>query len=539
VEKSVCGLQNNSNGLETLAHNECNGDMLTLANKINNFFQSVSSHFTPLEEFPHTMANEIPNDFIISVESVEKQLCKLNTNKAPGPDGIPTWLFRELPHIFAGPICSIYNSSFKDSFVPGLWKTANTCALPKSSPPLNLNKDLRPISLTPILSKGIETYARDWLLDFFKPSLDTTQYGSQKECSTTMALAHLIHSWLLNLDNSGSAIRILLLDFSKAFDLVDHSILVNKITNSNTPTFLSNWIRSFLCNRKQRVKINNTLSEWANIHGGVPQGTILGPLTFLIHINDLNTCCNSIKYVDDTTLWESCNLAKGDSNIQHAANEAMTWCKSNNMKINTDKTKEMVIYFGRSNFSFPLISMNDSELERVSNTKLLGVILNNKLTWGDHIDYICKKASQRLFFIRLLKKANVPLSDIVLIYCSIVRAILEYACEVWHHSLTKRQTDSLEHIQKRALKIVSPNNEYKDALKMFNIESLHERREEKCIKFFKDICNPNHKLHFMLPPKNTIQNLRSKRTFQLPKVKTKRLKHSPIFYGIFNYQHLL
>ena len=198
-------------------------------------------------------------------------------------------------------------------------KLANTCPLPKKSPHHDIKKDLRPISLTPILSKGIEFYARDWFMNFFLNEIDEYQYGSQSECSTIIALAQLVHNWLLSLDRGKCIIRILLIDFSKAFDLVDHNILMHKIESLSTPTFLSAWIYSFLCNRRQRVKIGSTLSEWSSMNAGVPQGTLLGPSTFLLHINDLKTDCHSIKYVDDTTIWEACNKNGDDSHIQHVA----------------------------------------------------------------------------------------------------------------------------------------------------------------------------------------------------------------------------
>ena len=174
--------------------------------------------------------------------------------------------------------------------------------------------------------------------------------------------------------------------------------MLDKISKTGTPAFLNSWLYSFLQDRQQRVKIGDSFSEWTHMNAGVPQGTLLGPLTFLIHINDLNTDCSSIKYVDDTTLWEACSLSGNDSCIQHATDQALQWCNNNNMKINTDKTKEMIVYFGKKTHTLPEIKLNCSDLERVKQSKLLGVIINDKLTWGDHIDYICTKASKRLYF---------------------------------------------------------------------------------------------------------------------------------------------
>ena len=466
-------------------------------------------------------------------------LSKININKAPGPDGIPSWLLRDLSHILAGPVSSIWNSSLQNSFIPSIWKCANTCALPKVPNPININKHLRPISLTPILSKGLEFFVRDWFVDVIKQDIDDLQFGSQKNCSTILALAFFIHMWLLNSEKKDSVTRILLLDFSKAFDLVDHHILMKKINTTNMPEFIKCWIHSFLENRKQRVKIGNNMSSWVNMNAGVPQGTLLGPVCFLLHINDLKTACDSIKYVDDTTIWENCTVDESSSNIQTAANDAVKWCQENNMKLNTEKTKEMMIYFGKKQLTFPPIQINSSPLENVENSKVLGVVLNNKLKWGDYIDYISTKASKRLYFLRLLKRANINPSDIITVYCSTIRSILEYACEVWHPGLTKQLSNQLELIQKRAFNIAYPDISYNDAIKMTNTLSLYQRREDRCKQFFIDICKEDHKLHHLLPPLSNTTHLRSKRHFTLPKVKTNRVKTSPILYGVFKYQDCL
>lgn len=533
--KSLVGINKKGDCLESMAQSECDGDVSKLANNINDFFKNVSSHLTPLSDDIIAVNHHIPDEFIIPIHQVEQRLQKIKTTKSSGPDNIPNWLLQDLSKELSAPICAIWNASFRDSYIPAIWKSANTCPLPKVSPPLNIKKDLRPISLTPILSKGIEFFAREWFMNVFRPHIDKFQYGSQSECSTVIALAQLIHGWLQQLENN-KAVRILLIDFSKAFDLVDHNILINKISNIGTPPFLTAWLHSFLCERRQRVKIGDTFSSWASLNAGVPQGTLLGPSTFLLHINDLTTVCHSVKYVDDTTLWEACDKKGSDSKIQIAADQASTWCQTNNMKINADKTKEMIIDFSRKPFHFDPISMNDSDLECVNKTKLLGVIINDSLSWHDHVDYICGKAAKRLYFLRLLKRANIPSVDIVHVFCSIIRSLLEYACEIWNPGLTKQQSNKLELIQKRAFKIALPNIRYDEALLQCNIKTLHSRREDICKTFFDNICNPNHKLHNLLPQKINLSHLRSNRQYQLPKVKTNRMKNSPIFYGVFNFQ---
>ena len=154
------------------------------------------------------------------------------------------------------------------------------------------------------------------------------------------------------------------------------------------------------------------------------------------------------------------------------------------MKINTDKTKEMIIDFSKTASNIEPILMNDSKLEQVSHTKLLGVIINDSLTWNDHVEYICCKAAKRLYFLRLLKRANISPFDIVHVFCSIIRSLLEYACEVWHPSLTLQQSHKIELIQKRALKIAFPNIPYEKNLLECKIQTLSSRCEDRCKQCF-------------------------------------------------------
>ena len=232
-----------------------------------------------------------------------------------------------------------------------------------------MQKALRPISLTVVLSKCLERHICTLVMDVASNILDLQQYGSIKGSSTVHALVELVHKWHLALDtpSGGNTIRALqqLLDFSKAFDRVEHNILMRKLADLGLPHFIIQWLTAFLRDRKQRVKIGSVESDRISINAGVPQGTLLGPVSFLFYINDLHTSCNVVKYVDDSTIWETCSVTGANSILQDAATEAAVWSK-NKMALNGDKTKEMRISFSRAPPSLDKIVLDDRDIELVS-----------------------------------------------------------------------------------------------------------------------------------------------------------------------------
>ncbi len=336
-------------------------------------------------------------------------------------------------------------------------------------------------------------------------------------------------------DELGSTSRLVLLDYSKAFDLIDHNVLLPKLEDMGVPPIILRWIACFLFQRRQRTKIGTVLSPWSHIHGGVPQGTKLGPLLFVVMINDLLVKCEGFKYVDDTTLKHTDFDYQSSNTLQEATNDAYTWSLNNHMKVNPKKTKEMNITFRQNTENISPITLDNIPLESVTTSKLLGVVISNDLKWGPHIEMIVSKCRQRLFFLQQLKRASVDPKDIVHIYTTVVRPILEYACVVWHTSLTKEQSDDIESIQRRALRIAYPSLASTECQDFLNMSSLHERRNDMCRKLFLEMQSPSHKLHHLLPPERSSITRDSKR-YALPKCRTKRYMQSLIPWCLFNAQ---
>ena len=474
----------------------------------------------------------MPKHFTITVSDVEKQLSRLNTNKASGPDAVPARFLKEYAELLSGPVCCIFNSSMHDGYIPVVWKSADVCPLLKVPTPSLSEKHLRPISLMLVLVKCLERHVTGWILDYMDGSIDPHQFGSLQGSSAVHALVELLHLWHKALDAPGNMVRVVMLDFAKAFDRVDHTTVVKKLANLGLPNFLVRWLTELLCERRQWVKLGQHRSEWSQVRAGVPEGTLVAPISFLLHINDLQTVVNHVKYVDDSSLWEVCGADGGNSLIQVATDQAVEWSARNLMTINAEKTKEMMISFSNKPVAPPPVTISNTAIERTETFKLLGVVLSNKLDWSDHCEYLHTKGSQRLYLLVLLRRAGVPDHDILRIYTSMIRSVLEYTAPVWHTSLSQEKSERLESVQKRALHVVYPDLSYRRALSLTGMHTLHQRREDTAKEFFVQLLQPGHKLHYLLPqPRDIGYNLRSLPKY--PRVgKTKRFSSTLVPYGL-------
>ena len=248
---------------KSLQHLYGPSDDITLANIIKKAFLSPMRSFTPLPAdyaiLPPNSATQQPA-LVVSNELVYKKLMKLNRSKAHGPDGIPGWVLKEnADHsLLAASIADTLNSSYRVGRLPPSWKEADVVPVPKQRPVQDINKHLRPISLTPNLSKIAKEYVVD---TYVKPAvlskIDPQQFGTVPKSSTTHALISMIHSWARSTDGNGSTTRVVLFDFRKAFDLMDHHVLARKLSSYDIPRSISCWIIDFLMDRKQRIKLSH------------------------------------------------------------------------------------------------------------------------------------------------------------------------------------------------------------------------------------------------------------------------------------------
>ena len=404
-------------------------DTKSLANKINSYFVGLTNHFLPLcQEAPPL---SVPDEFLISEHEAYRSLSSLLVSKAAGPDNIPNRILKEFAVELAPIIKDIHNQSLREGYIPSLLKSSFVSPIPKVTPPETIEKDLRPISLTSTVAKVMEGFTCSRLIPMLDGKIDPRQY-SRKVHSTTDALIYMLQAIYEAVDSGEACARIFFTDFSKGFDLIDHTILMRELAKLDVHTAILSWIGAFLTNRKQAVRIGQTLSDWLPMKGGVPQGTKLGVILFIVMTNKLlSDWPLHIKFVDDTSALEI--IPRNSTSLLNiVASDIHNFAATHNRRLNPVKCKEMRINFlHNSNCLINPIILGEDVIECVNKYKILGVIIDKDLKWNSHIEYITEKVCKKLYSLRVLRRAGVSQANILKIYLRIVRPVLEYATPVW------------------------------------------------------------------------------------------------------------
>ncbi len=235
--------------------------------------------------------------------------------------------------------------------------------------------------------------------------LDPLQFAYRQAHSTEDAVNTVAYFITKHLENSKAYARLLFVDFSSAFNIVNPHLLIQKLKTLNVNPFLIRWYFSFLTNRTQQVRVNNTLSEFTGISTGVPQGCVSSPILFTLYTNECSSCDSTnfiVKFSDDTAilslLYENTDLSVYFSEVSRF----VEWCDLNNLILNTKKTEEM-IFDPRSIGDHTPVFIHETSIKQVSSYKYLGIHMDDKLSWGIHVDAICSRVLQRLYFLRRLR----------------------------------------------------------------------------------------------------------------------------------------
>ena len=420
-----------------------------IADQFNKYFVSVSSkikepplasNFDKLKEFcdkkiPANTYFSIP---CISQEKIEKYLKNIDITKATGSDNIGARLLKLAAPFISDSLMYICNQSILNSTFPDKWKEGKVRPLYKNGPKDDTN-NYRPISILPVISKMLEKHVHDSLMTYLTSHklLHSTQSGFRPNHSCETALLQMVNKFLEAI-NSSQIIGMVMVDFRKAFDLVDHTLLLKKLRHYKLSDKTINWFSSYLLDRKQKVVINNIESRMENVLCGVPQGSILGPLLFLMFINDLPLYANNVAtdlYADDTTLYMVGETQEYiEQNLQMALQNLSEWCKLNGMLLNTDKTKAMLITTSQKRLHLKNdilhLTYNNDVLNSVENEKVLGVRIDNNLTWSIHINFIAKKISSNLWLLSKLKD-YLSTEHRVQFYKTYIQPHIDYCSTIW------------------------------------------------------------------------------------------------------------
>ena len=501
--------------------------------------EDLNSHFANIcNELPRLDLTALPAFLpdvpppIIDRIDVYNRIRQLNSSKAVHPSDIPVRLLKEFAYELSEPLTQLFNSCLRSYCFPDCWKIASVCPVPKTSPVSSYDQ-LRPISVTPILGRLFEGFLADWTMSDIKSKLDPRQFGNLKGSSVNHYLVSLLDEIHRGLDKSGNYANLVTVDFTKAFDLIDHTIAVRKLIDIGVSPSVVATICSFLSDRTQTLRYQGASSTPQQLTCGVPQGTKLGPIIFLVMVNDAaSTTVNRWKYVDDLSLVEV--LSKDQqSQMQQHMNTLTDWCRENSVTPKPQKCKVMQISFLRRDPPPPAVSINDTLLEVVSSLRLLGVTIQSNLKWDSQVQLMISRASRRLYILCCLRKNRVGVADLAFIYTMYIRPLLEFGVPVWSTSITIEQSLSIERVQRRALRmIVYPDRlHYEDTLQTLQIPKLSDRRIEILTKFGKSLlCSEQHR--DILPPTRRElvpgRVLRNADDLHIPRLRTTRYKQSPV-----------
>ncbi len=404
----------------------------------------------------------------------------LDTSKATGPDGIPSRLLQACSLEIAPSICELFNHSLHTGHIPSEWKSANVTPVHKKERK-EPAENYRPISLLPIIGTVLERCVCLRFYDHIRHLITESQHGFLRQRSCVTQLLSVLHAIGQSLDNNTQT-DIVYLDFAKAFDSVDHQILLQKLKSFGVGGQLYEWFADYLNGRCQRVVIDGAASHWAPVTSGVPQGSIF--------INDLpdilpNETMGAL-YADDTKVYNSIRSIADCEKVQQALSNLECWSRNNNLDFNSSKCKVLTITRKKS----PLIyvyQMNSKAVSRVEKEKDLGVCVNSNLTWNDHIFTITAKGNRML---GLLKRTCPLLTNTTVrrtLYLTLVRSQLTYATEVWSPHTTKLMS-KVESVQRRAtawiLKSKRGEIPYKQRLTTLSLLPLCYEREITDLVFF-------------------------------------------------------
>ena len=472
--KAKIGPLKDSNGI-ILTDDKLTADML------NKYFVSVftKEDLTCIPEpdriFVGSSNVEGLNRIDITEELVYKKLAEINVNKCIGVDDLHPKLLYELRNELVKPLYVLFNLSVETAVLPQDWRDANVTPLLKKGS-RGMAENYRPISLTSKVGKILESIIKDNIVNHLEKFhlIRDSQHGFRKGRSCLTNLLDFMETVTKYLDD-GQSVDLVYLDFAKAFDKVPFVRLFKKLESHGIGGKILEWIKQWLNCRRQRVSVNKTFSEWDEVTSGVPQGSVLGPIFFLIYINDIDLGLISklSKFADDSKLCKNVCLDSDRDALQQDLDKLHEWSQQWQMQFNVDKCS--VIHLGHKNKQYDY-KLGDSALKKSVKEKDLGVEVDSSMKFSNQCNVAVKNANVTLGIIRRNIKSRKK-NIIVKLYKTLVRPKLEYCVQAWCPYL-KKDIEIIERVQHRATKLIGEcaGLSYNDRLDRACLITLEKRR---------------------------------------------------------------
>ena len=450
----------------------------------------------------------------VTVEEVFQTLKKTDSAATAGTDGLSGQMIKELVPAIAQNVCDMFNMSINQSCFPQTWKKANVTAIWKGKGAKGDPSNYRPISILPIVARAFEKMVTAQLSHYCYSNsiIPDQQFGFRSKSSCEIALLKATDCWITQVD-SGMYVGALLIDLSKAFDSVPHQKLLDELSSIGCDSAALQWFTSYLSKREQRVTQKGAVTPWMPISQGVPQGSGLSPLLFNIYVRNLPSSTGStvIQFADDVTASEAHkDIEAVQQGLTTAYNNIKRFCNERGLTLNASKTQ--LIIFKTPSRKLPEeleLLLDGHSVKPLHAVKLLGFVLDQHFTWGEHIDKTVKRCTG---LIGAMAKAAPCLTRKLLLmaYTALVRSHLEY-CSSLLLSASRTQLEKLDVLQRKAARTilqVPRDSHAAPLLEMLSLDSLKDRRAKHALTIIQNIlsgnCHPALADFFVLLPDETI-----------------------------------
>ena len=512
------------------------------ADILNRAFTRKFTHHR-VTDFP--TAPDYPLDplraFTVTPETVRSVLNSISPHKACGPDGVSARVIRECSEAITAPLTIICRLSLEQGKVPRAWKQAHVVPVFKKGQK-GLPENYRSVSLLPLFGKVLERVVYFSMFNHVKPVLSIYQHGFMPKRSCVTNLATMLHdAW--DSVSTGLQTDVIYTDYSAAFQSVNHALLLHKLRLSYKISGRAlAWLESYFTDRVQRVVVNGTCSSWTPVPSGTPEGSLISPLLFACYINDLPDAvsCNCLMFADDVKLYHRIERQEDCAFLQRQIDALCNWSKLWRMSLNPRKCRVLSLSLRRDRVT-GVYALDGESLERVSEMRDLGIVLDEKLTFADHIDSTVHKANRALgLLIRSFQSGKHGRSfyrcdsqAIIASYCANVRSIIEYGSVVWGGAAATHLL-RLERIQHKFMtwlrsrcRFTDVPMQYDALEQQFGLESLSRRRRQHDLMFIRNVHRQAIDSPYLLqhlPLAVPARNVRRQAIFHVPYARVNTIK---------------